>query len=206
LLKRSLVLPPMWWANARSREAYGRSDPASFSATHDQGCRMRRVSIARKLCVLRHDQLLSAWSLTKSLCPTSPCFPLASNVVTVTHFSVRVTFSALPPGSLGPQHRRSTAFKLHRARVRRNRGRLPSSRCIESAPSALPHPHFYWIRASDTALGLIKSLGALHDSPVLLAALRYRLFDCSSKLTVWTTVPEAFPQAQSRACACPWSC
>jgi hypothetical protein len=41
---------------------------------------MRRVSIARKLCVLRHDQLLSAWSLTKSLCPTSPCFPLASNV------------------------------------------------------------------------------------------------------------------------------
>jgi hypothetical protein len=47
-------------------------------------------------------------------------------------------------------------LNLHRARVRRNRGRLPSSRCIESAPE---HHAFILIlllmRASDTSLGLM---------------------------------------------------
>jgi hypothetical protein len=49
-------------------------------------------------------------------------------------------------------------LNLHRARVRRDRGRLPSSRCIESAPE---HHAFILIlllmRASDTSLGLMGS-------------------------------------------------
>ena len=47
------------------------------------------------------------------------------------------------------------ALNLHRARVRRNRARLPSSRCIESAPEH--HGSILILllmRASDTALGL----------------------------------------------------
>src|SRR5580700_10907069 len=75
--------------------------------------------------------------------------------VAVPFSSVSVTFPTLPCASLRPQHRRSTPFKLHNAPVCRNRGRPPSSRSIESAPSALLRLHFSWIRASDTSLGLM---------------------------------------------------
>ena len=45
-----------------------------------------------------------------------------------------------------------------RARVRRKRGRLPSSRCIESAPEHRARLFILWLlRASDTALGLTRS-------------------------------------------------
>jgi hypothetical protein len=78
---------------------------------------------------------------------------------------VSVTFPTLPRDSLRPKNPRSTVFKLHSARVCRNRGRLPSSRSIESAPERLaPLLPFLLMRASDTALGLIGSYKLIHLS------------------------------------------
>src|ERR1022692_4263769 len=64
-----------------------------------------------------------------------------------------------PPDAVDLQIR----FKSHRARVRRKRGRLPSSRCIESepAPHIKPLPmHVSCRLTSDTALGLRVPLGS----------------------------------------------
>ncbi len=64
-----------------------------------------------------------------------------------------------PPDAVDLQVR----FKSHRARVRRKRGRLPSSRCIESepAPHIKPLPMHVSCRfTSDTALGLRVPLGS----------------------------------------------
>jgi len=58
--------------------------------------------------------------------------------------------------SLGaPLHRSFLPLNLHSARVRRNHGRLPSSRCIESAPTHRARARPLPPRASDTTLGLI---------------------------------------------------
>src|SRR5579863_9542266 len=46
---------------------------------------------------------------------------------------------------------------LELGRVRRNHGRLPSSRCIESAPEQPARTSLFSKRASDTALGLHRS-------------------------------------------------
>jgi len=60
--------------------------------------------------------------------------------------------------SLGaPLHRSFLPLNLHRARVRRNRGRLPSSRCIESARTHRARVRALPPRASDTTLGLLGS-------------------------------------------------
>jgi hypothetical protein len=57
--------------------------------------------------------------------------------------------------SLGaPLHRSFLPLNLHSARVRRNRGRLPSSRCIESARTHRARARALPPRASDTTLGL----------------------------------------------------
>src|SRR5208283_4352427 len=75
--------------------------------------------------------------------------------------SATVRYRALPH-SLGTTSRRSfPPLNLHNDRVRRNHGRLPSSRCIESARThrarvcALPH------RASDTILRLLARFAEL---------------------------------------------
>jgi hypothetical protein len=58
--------------------------------------------------------------------------------------------------SLGaPLHRSFLPLNLHSARVRRNRGRLPSSRCIESARTHRARARPLPPRASDTTLGLM---------------------------------------------------
>jgi len=55
--------------------------------------------------------------------------------------------------SLGTVRRCSFApLNLHKARVRRNRGRLPSSRCIESARTHRARAGALPLRASDTSL------------------------------------------------------
>jgi len=55
--------------------------------------------------------------------------------------------------SLGaPLHRSFLPLNLHSARVRRNRARLPSSRCIESARTHRARAPALPSRASDTTL------------------------------------------------------
>jgi hypothetical protein len=111
--------------------------------------------------------------------------------VAVPFSSVSVTFPTLPCASLRPQHRRSTPFKLHNAPVCRNRGRPPSSRSIESAPSALLRLHFSWIRASDTSLGL-----PITDR---LDMDQFRFADCSGFANVCATARESQVSYQSIA-------
>jgi Putative transposase len=60
------------------------------------------------------------------------------------------------PHSLGTTPRRSfPRLNLHNDRVRRNRGQLPSSRCIESARTHRAPTCAVPLRASDTTLGLL---------------------------------------------------
>jgi len=68
-------------------------------------------------------------------------------------------------------HRSLLPLNLHSARVRRNRGRLPSSRCIESARTHRARARPLPPRASDTTLGLLaRSRPRVHsfDRPVNL--------------------------------------
>jgi hypothetical protein len=80
-------------------------------------------------------------------------------------------YGALRHSLRAPPHRSIPPLNLHRARVRRNRGRLPSSRCIESAQThracacALP------ARASDTTLGLIGIQGQPCTDAFLISSI-----------------------------------
>jgi hypothetical protein len=62
--------------------------------------------------------------------------------------------AALQHSLAAPLHRSFLPLNLHSARVRRNRGRLPSSRCIESARTHRARARALPPRASDTTLGL----------------------------------------------------
>src|SRR5260370_23051640 len=64
-------------------------------------------------------------------------------------------YGALRHSLRAPPHRSVPPLNLHRARVRRNRGRLPSSRCIESAQTHRARACALPARASDTTLGLL---------------------------------------------------
>ena len=77
------------------------------------------------------------------------------------HFFALASFRVLRVICCAPPHHLSTSlrhpsapFNLHRARVRRDRGRLPSSRCIESAQTRHARAPTLLHRASDTTLGL----------------------------------------------------
>src|SRR3984885_15990392 len=77
------------------------------------------------------------------------------------HFFALASFRALRVICCAPPHHPSTPlrhlsppFNLHRARVRRNHGRLPSNRCIESAQTRRARALTLLHRASDTTLGL----------------------------------------------------
>jgi hypothetical protein len=78
------------------------------------------------------------------------------------HFFALASFRALCVICCAPPHHLSTSlrhpsapFNLHRARLRRNHGRLPSSRCIESAQTRHARVPTLLHRASDTTLGLM---------------------------------------------------
>ncbi len=103
--------------------------------------------------MLLHHSSFSTLPPNKSLLPASPHSPFA-----VILLICQVQPTRCCPLRFAAQLRRTSTpylLNLHRARVRRNRGRLPSSRCIESAPE---HHALILIlllmRASDTSLGL----------------------------------------------------
>src|SRR6266851_7192809 len=84
--------------------------------------------------------------------------PVPSRVeITSYRSSPRGAVLCASPHSFGaPRRPTFPLLNLHRVRVRRNRGRLPSSRCIESAPEH--HASILILlsmRASDTSLGLL---------------------------------------------------
>ena len=110
-LKRSLALPRMWWTDAGHREAYCRRDPTSFSPWPGHCCRMKRLFTTRNFAC----------------------------VGTLNLFALAAVLSHHSPGAAG--HRTFPQLNLHRARVRRNRGRLPSNGFIERAPEHRARAH-----------------------------------------------------------------
>src|ERR1700682_1870576 len=81
--------------------------------------------------------------------------------------ALRVICCAPPHHLNTPLRHPSAPFNLHRARVRRNRGRLPSSRCIESAQTRHARAPTLLHRASDTTLGLLRTNPAVERGSVL---------------------------------------
>jgi hypothetical protein len=110
--------------------------------------------------VLLHHSSFSALPPNKSLLPASP-LSLFAVILLSASSCPRGAVLCASPHSFGARPRPTfPPLNLHRARVSRNRGRLPSSRCIETAPE---HPAFILIlllmRASDTSLGLLDRNG-----------------------------------------------
>lgn len=105
--------------------------------------------LANSLCVFLPNQFLF---------PTPQSHPRR----TTFEFSATLTFSRLgacafprlPQGAATPT---LPQLNLHNTRVRRNPERLPSSRCIESAHSRRARVRILPIRASDTALRLLRT-------------------------------------------------
>ena len=115
---------------------------------------MKQLSTSRTLCVFRHGPSLSPYRRTNS-------FFRLPQALSSQHFFALASFRTLRVICCAPPHHLSTPlrhpsvpFNLHRARVRRNRGRLPSSRCIESAQTRHARAPTSLHRASDTTLGL----------------------------------------------------
>ena len=77
----------------------------------------------------------------------------------------RALYGALRHSLPAPPHRSVPSLNLHRARVRRNRRRLPSSRCIESAQTHHARACALPPRASDTTLGLLGTMGTPGRAP-----------------------------------------
>jgi hypothetical protein len=71
---------------------------------------------------------------TNLVFPASTAFVPRQSCALSRPTAFRVVFRTPPHHSGAPRYHRSTPFNPHRSRVRRNHGRLPSSRCIESAP------------------------------------------------------------------------
>jgi hypothetical protein len=80
-------------------------------------------------------------------------------------------YGALRHSLRAPPHRSVPPLNLHRARVRRNRGRLPSSRCIESAQTHRARACALPARASDTTLGLLACVSRIRPTPKSLQHL-----------------------------------
>src|SRR5207247_9333579 len=82
----------------------------------------------------------------------SQVFSSPESCAFVTFSSPGVVCRALPHSSGASLHLTFPQLNLHRDRVRRNHGRLPSHGCIERAPEHRAHVDFFLKRASDTAL------------------------------------------------------
>jgi hypothetical protein len=78
---------------------------------------------------------------TNLLFPASPVFIPRPSRVSPNSRASAVVFRAPRQQLDTPGHHPSIPFNPHRARVRRNHGRLPSSRCIETAPEQPPAHH-----------------------------------------------------------------
>jgi len=96
---------------------------------------MKRLSTTRNFCVRQHPQSLSVPGRS-----TNYAF-LIFQALSCCEFCAFLTFSspavvcrALPHSLDASRHRTFPQLNLHRARVRRNRGRLPSNGFIERAP------------------------------------------------------------------------
>ena len=117
---------------------------------------MNRLSLTRNLRVPPHAPDFCALPSNRSLFSASSTTLLEILFFAVANLLAHAAlYGALWHSLRAPPHRSVPPLNLHRARVRRNRGRLPSSRCIESAQTHRARACALPTRASDTTLGLL---------------------------------------------------
>jgi len=131
-----IKMAQVWGTYGGYRKAHPCRTLTSFSTTGHR-CGMKRLSRARILRALRCAPYPCALPQNKSLLPISSAAVFA--------YSLSLLSSRrLLPCSAAQSRRRSTPlsppFNLHRARVRRNHGRLRSNGLIERAQSTMPCP------------------------------------------------------------------
>src|SRR5882724_9115212 len=102
--------------------------------------------------VERNRQWLS-WKHIKVLLAIARCrVPPHLAVISINAPAAGIVCRALPHNLGAPSHHTFPQLNLHKARVRRNHGRLPSNGFIERAPEHPARAHFFPESASDKAL------------------------------------------------------
>ena len=101
-------------------------------------------------------------------------------------FAHAALYGALRHSLRAPPHPSVPPLNLHRARIRRNRRRLPSSRCIESTQTPRARACALPARASDTTLGLIVTrVIGIHWRVATARQIRRTLHESEKKSNVW---------------------
>ena len=125
---------------------------------------MKRLSLTRNLRVPPHAPDFRALPSNRSL------FSASSTALFEALFrgsqlirAYAAWYGALRHSLRAPPNRYVLRLNLHKARVRRNRGRLPSSRCIESTQTHCACACALPARASDTTLRLIGTYRSSRD-------------------------------------------
>jgi len=118
----------MRWTDDGHRKTHRCRNPTSFSSRPRHRGRMKRLSTTRNLCVCQRGSVLCAWPLRK------PRPSTLSSIVLVRVLRFRHLFNSryrLSCSAAQLRHISTTnlpTMNLHKARVRRNHGRLPSNR------------------------------------------------------------------------------
>src|ERR1700730_888087 len=128
----------MRWTDDGHRKTHCCRDPTSFSSRPGHRGRMKRLCTTRNLCGV------SALSLSAPGHSANHALPLSQALFCafVNFSSPTVVCPALPHNLGASRHRTFPPLNLHKARVRRNHGRLPSNGFIESAPEHRARAHF----------------------------------------------------------------
>jgi len=134
LLKSSFVLLPPWSPR-----------PHETTLHHKKSLRVSARSVSPRLAI---PQTAPFYFL-------KPCF--GTTLALSSTFQLPLSSVLLFRHNLGASpHRTCPQLDLHKARLRRNHGRLPSNGFIESAPEHRARAHSAWKRASDKALTFIR--------------------------------------------------
>src|SRR5437879_1937329 len=134
--------------------------PKSNFALHPRSRLQHETTPANPKTPCASARSVSPWLAAEhTLSSRSTNCTLRRTVSTQSSFNrTRLSVALRGTASTHPHTRSFPLLNPHKARVRRNHGRLPSSRCIESAQSHRARGRILPTRASDTALRLFGSL------------------------------------------------
>src|SRR5437879_11176777 len=133
--------------------------PKSNFALHPRSRLQHETTPANPKTPCASARSVSPWLAAEhTLSSRSTNCTLRRTVSTQSSFNrTRLSVALRGTASTHPHTRSFPLLNPHKARVRRNHGRLPSSRCIESAQSHRARGRILPTRASDTALRLIRA-------------------------------------------------
>jgi len=119
------AMPKMRWTDDGHRKTHCCRNPTSFSPRPGHRGRMKRLSTTRNLCVCQRAQSLRALPFRKPRPSTFSSLVSYEFCAFVTYSAPAVVCRALPYSFGASRHRTFPQLNLHKARVRRNHGRLP---------------------------------------------------------------------------------